>query len=72
MSAITTILGVAPLIIFKDPLFFSMAVVIAFGLAFGTILTLVVVPVIYSLFFGARYPGAAAPEPVVAEPAAAQ
>ncbi len=49
-----------------------MAVVIAFGLAFGTILTLVVVPVIYSLFFGARYPGAAAPEPAAAEPAAAQ
>jgi multidrug efflux pump subunit AcrB len=72
MSAITTILGVAPLILFRDPLFFSMAVVIAFGLAFGTILTLVVVPVIYSLFFGARYPGAAAPEPAVAEPAAAQ
>ena len=72
MSAITTILGVAPLILFTDPLFFSMAVVIAFGLAFGTILTLVVVPVIYSLFFGARYPGAAAPEPAVPEPAAAQ
>jgi multidrug efflux pump subunit AcrB len=72
MSAITTILGVAPLILFRDPLFFSMAVVIAFGLALGTILTLVVVPVIYSLFFGARYPGAAAPEPAVLEPVAAQ
>ena len=54
MSAITTILGVAPLIIVRDPLFYSMAVVIAAGLALGTLLTLVVVPVLYSLFFRVR------------------
>jgi multidrug efflux pump subunit AcrB len=54
MSAITTILGVAPLIIVGDPLFYSMAVVIAAGLALGTLLTLVVVPVLYSLFFRVR------------------
>jgi len=54
MSAITTILGVAPLIVVRDPLFYSMAVVIATGLALGTLLTLVVVPVLYSLFFGVR------------------
>ena len=54
MSAITTILGVAPLIVIRDPLFYSMAVVIASGLALGTLLTLVVVPVLYSLFFGVR------------------
>jgi multidrug efflux pump len=51
MSAITTVLGVAPLIVVRDPLFYSMAVVIAGGLALGTVLTLVVVPVLYSLFF---------------------
>ena len=34
-----------------DPLFFAMAVVISFGLAVGTLLTLVVVPVLYSMFF---------------------
>ncbi len=50
MSAITTILGVMPLIAFHDPLFYSMACVIAFGLALGTILSLVVVPVLYALF----------------------
>ena len=50
MSAITTILGVAPLIVVRDPLFYSMAVVIAAGLALGTVLTLVVVPALYALF----------------------
>jgi len=54
MSAITTVLGVAPLIVVRDPLFYSMAVVIAAGLALGTVLTLVVVPVLYSLFFRVR------------------
>jgi multidrug efflux pump subunit AcrB len=50
MTTVTTILGLLPLIVFKDALFFGMAVVIAFGLAVGTILTLVVVPVLYGLF----------------------
>ncbi len=67
MSAITTILGVTPLIIVHDPLFYSMAVVIATGLALGTVLTLVVVPVLYSLFFPARGQDGGAREPVPAE-----
>ena len=54
MSAITTILGVLPLIVVRDPLFYSMACVIASGLALGTLLTLFVVPVLYSIFFGIR------------------
>ncbi len=49
MSAITTMLGVLPLIVFRDPLFYSLACVIAFGLALGTALSLLVVPVLYSL-----------------------
>ena len=51
ITTITTILGLLPLIILKDALFFGMATVIAFGLAIGTILTLGVVPVLYSLVF---------------------
>ncbi len=51
MSATTTMLGVLPLIILVDPLFYSMACVIAFGLGLGTVLTLVVVPVLYATFF---------------------
>jgi len=40
-----------PLIISVDPLFFAMAVIIAFGLIFGTLLTLGVVPVLYTVLF---------------------
>jgi multidrug efflux pump subunit AcrB len=63
MSAITTILGVAPLIVFRDPLFYSMACVIAFGLALGTVLSLLVVPVIYSFFFNVKAPPRGVPSP---------
>ena len=56
MTTITTLLGLAPLIVWNDPLFAGMAIVISFGLAFGTLLTLGVVPVIYSLFFRVSAP----------------
>ncbi len=59
MSAITTILGVLPLIVFRDPLFYALACVIAFGLALGTILSLLVVPVLYSLFMRVKIPAKA-------------
>ena len=52
MTTITTIMGLLPLIIGKDPLFYGMANVIAFGLGIGTILTLAVVPVLYCSFYG--------------------
>ncbi len=49
MAAATTILGMAPL--FPDAFFVSMAVTIAFGLGFATVLTMVVVPVLYATLF---------------------
>jgi len=49
MAAATTILGMAPL--FPDAFFVSMAVTIAFGLGFATILTMVVVPVLYATIY---------------------
>jgi multidrug efflux pump subunit AcrB len=49
MAAATTILGMIPL--FADAFFVSMAVTIAFGLAFATVLTLIFVPVLYTIFF---------------------
>ena len=52
MAAATTVLGMAPL--FPDAFFVSMAVTIAFGLSFATILTMVVVPVLYATMFGIR------------------
>ncbi|RUO42919.1 MFS transporter [Aliidiomarina taiwanensis] len=47
MAALTTILGMIPLLF--DEFFASMAVTIMFGLGFATLLTLIVVPVMYSL-----------------------
>ena len=49
MGTLTTVLGVIPL--FGDAFFKSMAVVIVFGLTFATLLTLVIVPVLYAVFF---------------------
>jgi multidrug efflux pump subunit AcrB len=49
LGALTTILGVAPLIM--DPFFKSMAVTIMFGLLFATILTLIVIPLLYAALF---------------------
>ena len=38
-----------------DAFFVSMAVTIMFGLGFATILTLIVVPVLYAIFFKVPY-----------------
>ncbi len=54
MTTLTTIFGLAPVILSGDVLFYDLAVVIAGGLAAGTVLTLGVVPILYSLFFGSR------------------
>lgn len=48
LTAFTTVLGLAPLLL--DVFFQSMAVVIMFGLGFATLLTLLVLPVIYACF----------------------
>jgi multidrug efflux pump subunit AcrB len=53
LAAITTILGMAPLL--SDPFFADMSVTIMGGLAFATVLTLIAVPVLYSIFFGVSY-----------------
>jgi multidrug efflux pump subunit AcrB len=47
MTTLTTILGMLPLIISRDPLFYDMAIAIAFGLALATVLTLGLAPVLY-------------------------
>jgi multidrug efflux pump subunit AcrB len=56
MAAVTTILGMIPLL--QDAFFVAMAVTIMAGLAFATALTLIVVPVLYAIFFRAPYPEA--------------
>jgi len=52
MAALTTILGMLPLL--TDAFFIAMAVTIMFGLGFATVLTLIVVPVLYAIFFKIR------------------
>ncbi|MBM7072400.1 efflux RND transporter permease subunit [Shewanella sp. 202IG2-18] len=52
MAAITTMLGMLPLI--SDAFFGSMAITIIFGLGFASILTLLIVPVLYTVFFKIR------------------
>jgi multidrug efflux pump subunit AcrB len=49
MGALTTVLGVV--LLYFDAFFQSMAVVLVFGLSFATILTLIIVPVLYAIFF---------------------
>ncbi|MEO9653834.1 efflux RND transporter permease subunit [Marinomonas sp.] len=53
MAAVTTILGMVPLL--YDAFFEGMAVVISFGLGFATILTLIAVPVFYAMLFRVKY-----------------
>ncbi len=54
MAALTTALGLIPLLF--DAFFVSMAVTIIFGLMIATLLTMVVVPVLYAIFFRVPYP----------------
>ena len=49
LSAATTVLGMIPLV--ADPFYAAMAVTVMCGLGFATLLTLVVIPVNYALFF---------------------
>jgi len=51
MTTITTVLGLLPLALFGGEFWHGMAVVIMSGLAVGTVLTLGLVPVMYSLMF---------------------
>ncbi|MDO6499063.1 efflux RND transporter permease subunit [Photobacterium sanguinicancri] len=54
MAAITTVLGMIPLVF--DAFFDSLAITIMAGLGFATVLTLIVVPVIFSLLFNVKTP----------------
>ena len=49
MGSLTTVLGVV--LLYFDAFFKSMAVVLVFGLSFATVLTLIIVPVLYAIFF---------------------
>ena len=59
MTTLTTILGLLPLLVSIDPLFYGLATVIAFGLGVGTIFTLGIVPVLYAMMFRVKNPARA-------------
>jgi multidrug efflux pump subunit AcrB len=54
MVVLTTVLGMIPLL--KDPFFGAMAVCIMFGLTAAAVLSLIVMPVLYAIFFGIHAP----------------
>lgn len=56
MTTLTTILGLVPMAMFGEELWFAMSVVIMFGLAAGTVLTLGFVPVLYMMLLGRQKP----------------
>lgn len=51
MTTCTTAVGLLPIILSRDVLFYDLAIVIAGGLLVGTLLTLIVVPCLYTLFY---------------------
>ena len=58
LAAATTVLGVMPLL--PDLFWVGLAVAIMGGLSFGTLLTMIMVPVFYSTLYGLRAPSKAA------------
>lgn len=68
MTTCTTALGLAPIILSRDVLFYDLAVVIAGGLLVGTLLTLIVVPCLYAIFFSDAAQASQSEERVSDEP----
>ncbi len=54
MVVLTTVLGMIPML--ADPFFGSMAVCIMFGLSFAAVLSLIVTPVLYAIFYKIHEP----------------
>jgi multidrug efflux pump subunit AcrB len=54
LAAATTVLGVIPLL--QDVFWIGMAVTIMVGLSFGTLLTMIMVPVFYACFYRLKTP----------------
>lgn len=70
ITALTTVLGMIPLL--PDVFFASMAVTIMGGLAFATVLTLLVVPTLYAVLFRIPSSPTRAPAPAFRESAVEQ
>lgn len=54
LSSITTIMGLIPLVASKSPLFMPMSIALMCGLIISTLLTLILIPVIYDFIFNRK------------------
>ena len=54
LSSITTIIGLIPLVVSKSPLFMPMSIALMSGLIISTLLTLILIPVIYDFIFNRK------------------
>ncbi|MEM1164664.1 MAG: efflux RND transporter permease subunit [Planctomycetota bacterium] len=59
LASATTVLGVIPLL--SDVFWIGLSVTIMAGLSFGTLLTMLFLPVLYSIFYGLKSPSITAP-----------
>lgn len=55
LTTATTIGGMLPLWISHDPMFETLAIAVIFGLAFATVITLLFVPVMYSILYRVKH-----------------
>jgi multidrug efflux pump subunit AcrB len=55
LTTATTIGGMLPLWISHDPMFETLAIAVIFGLAFATVITLLFVPVLYSILYRVKF-----------------
>jgi len=55
MTTCTTAMGLLPIILSRDVLFYDLAVVISGGLIVGTLLTLIVIPCLYAVFYNVKH-----------------
>lgn len=55
LTTATTIGGMLPLWISHDPMFETLAIAVIFGLAFATVITLLFVPVLYSILYRVKH-----------------
>ncbi len=69
LTTATTVLGMTPLLWGGTAMFVPMAITIIFGLAFATALTLLVVPVLYSILYRVSFRDADAGTATAAQPA---
>ena len=68
MTKVTCIAGLVPLMLFAGPLWKGMAIGMIGGLALGTLVTLGLIPLLYEVLFGMKWPGSKRSHEAVQQP----